>query len=111
MYFVYANIPKTKIYNNDGSLLFPQIIKKITKSAYKEAFPVVPPVIKIKSTGEQVKKLQKFLNWYGDYGLTVDGDCGEKTTKAIKMFQKAEKLTVDGEFGPKSLAAAKTIKK
>ena len=87
------------------------IIKKLTKSAYKEAFPVVPPVIKIKSTGEQVKKLQKFLNWYGDYGLTVDGDCGEKTTKAIKMFQKAEKLTVDGEFGPKSLAAAKTIKK
>ena len=87
------------------------IIKKLTKSAYKEAFPVVPPVIKIKSTGEQVKKLQKFLNWYGDYGLTVDGDCGKKTTKAIKMFQKAEKLTVDGEFGPKSLAAAKTIKK
>lgn len=87
------------------------IIKKLTKSAYKEAFPVVPPVIKIKSTGEQVKKLQKFLNWYGDYGLTVDGDCGEKTTKAIKMFQKAEKLTVDGKFGPKSLAAAKTIKK
>ena len=31
MYFVYANIPKTKIYNNDGSLLFPQFIKKITK--------------------------------------------------------------------------------
>ena len=87
------------------------ITKKLIKSAYKEAFPVVPPVIKIKSTGEQVKKLQKFLNWYGDYGLTVDGDCGEKTTKAIKMFQKAEKLTVDGEFGPKSLAAAKTIKK
>ena len=87
------------------------IIKKLTKSAYKEAFPVVPPVIRIKSTGEQVKKLQKFLNWYGDYGLTVDGDCGEKTTKAIKMFQKAEKLTVDGEFGPKSLATAKTIKK
>ena len=87
------------------------IIKKLTKSAYKKAFPIVPPVIKIKSTGEQVKKLQKFLNWYGDYGLTVDGDCGEKTTKAIKMFQKAEKLTVDGEFGPKSLAAAKTIKK
>lgn len=87
------------------------IVKKLTKSVYKEAFPVVPPIIKIKSTGEQVKKLQKFLNWYGDYGLTVDGDCGEKTTKAIKMFQKAEKLTVDGEFGVKSLAAAKAIKK
>ena len=87
------------------------IIKKLTKSAYKKAFPVVPPVIKIKSTGEQVKKLQKFLNWYGDYGLKVDGNCGEKTVKAIKMFQKAEKLTVDGEFGSKSLTAAKTIKK
>ena len=31
MYFVYANIPKTKIYNNDGSLLFPQFIKKNNK--------------------------------------------------------------------------------
>ena len=87
------------------------IIKKLIKSAYKEAFPIVPPVIKIKSTGEQVRRLQKFLNWYGDYGLKVDGNCGEKTVKAIKMFQKAEKLTVDGKFGPKSLAAAKSIKK
>lgn len=87
------------------------IIKKLKKSAYKEAFPVVPPTIKMKSTGEQVRRLQKFLNWYGDYGLKVDGNCGEKTVKAIKMFQKAEKLTVDGKFGPKSLAVAKSIKK
>ena len=71
----------------------------------------MPPTIKMKSTGEQVRRLQKFLNWYGDYGLKVDGNCGEKTVKAIKMFQKAEKLTVDGKFGPKSLAAAKLIKK
>lgn len=87
------------------------IVKKITKKRYTGPFPKVPPIIKLNSLGTEVKKLQQFLNWYGDYGLKVDGNCGEKTVKAIKMFQKAEKLTVDGKFGPKSLAAAKLIKK
>ena len=85
--------------------------KKITRKRYTGPFPKVPPIIKLNSLGTEVKKLQQFLNWYGDYKLIIDGNCGEKTIKAIKMFQKAEKLTVDGKFGSKSLAAAKSIKK
>lgn len=30
-YIFYANMPKTKIHGNDGSLLFPQFIKKNNK--------------------------------------------------------------------------------
>lgn len=55
--------------------------------------------------------LQKFLNWYGNYGLKEDYIFGTATENAVKDFQKANRLTVDGKFGAKSLAMAKTIKK
>lgn len=61
--------------------------------------------------GTQVKYLQQFLNWYGKYGLTADGDFGTKTLNAVKAFQKAEKLTADGKFGSGSLAKAKKVKR
>lgn len=58
--------------------------------------------------GQEVKRLQKFLNWYGDYGLSVDGEVGRKTIDAVKRYQGREKLTVDGAFGKDCLARAKT---
>lgn len=61
--------------------------------------------------GNQVKYLQKFLNWYAGYGLVVDGDYGSKTIIAVKNFQTREKLTVDGKFGSKCLAKAKKVKR
>ena len=51
--------------------------------------------------------LQRFLNWYGKFGLAIDNECGEKTEAAIAAFQKAEGLTVDNVFGKKSFAKAK----
>lgn len=88
---------------------------KPTKKGYTGTFPKVPPILKKGSKGTQVKNLQKFLNWYGDYGLAVDGDFGTKTQSAVKKFQKAvfpkEKSEWDGEFGEKSLAKAKAVKK
>ena len=80
-----------------------------TKKTYQGEFPTA--VLKRGSKGEQVKLLQRFLNWYGNYGLDVDGSFGAKTETAVKTFQKNEGLTVDGSFGPKSLAAAKAVKK
>lgn len=62
-------------------------------------------------TGTEVKRLQKFLNWYGNYKLDVDGSFGDKTEDAVKKFQKDCGLTADGYFGPASLAKAKEIKK
>ena len=55
--------------------------------------------IKLGSKGESVKILQRVLN------LTVDGDFGPKTDKAVRDFQKKNKLIVDGEVGPKTWAA------
>ena len=79
--------------------------------AYTGTFPSVPPNLKKGSKGQQVKNLQKYLNWFGSYGLEVDGDFGTKTQKAVKDFQKRTGLAVDGIFGKNSLAMAKEMKK
>ena len=87
--------------------------KKTTGTKYSGTFPKLPSrgYFKTGDTGSQVKYLQKFLNWYGKYGLSVDGDLGAKTLSAVKKFQTATGLTVDGLFGSKSLAKAKSVKK
>jgi peptidoglycan hydrolase-like protein with peptidoglycan-binding domain len=43
--------------------------------------------------------LQESLNELLDAGLEVDGDIGEMTRKAIRMFQEEEDLEVDGWAG------------
>ncbi|MBQ0005083.1 MAG: peptidoglycan-binding protein [Clostridiales bacterium] len=62
------------------------------------------------SRSSEVKKLQRFLKWYG-IDLRIDGNFGEKTESAVKKFQKNEGLVVDGHFGSKSLARAKKVAK
>lgn len=83
------------------------------KKAYTGTFPKLPSrgYFQKGDTGTQIKNLQKFLNWYGGYGLEVDGDFGAKTLAAVKDFQKKNGLDVDGLFGKDSLAKAKAIKK
>lgn len=94
------------IYNPDVETTAPATT---TKKAYTGTFP--SKTLRKGNKGTQVKNLQKFLNWYGNYGLVVDGSFGAKTVEAVKKFQKATGLTVDGIFGAKSLAKAKTVKK
>ena len=70
------------------------------------------PTIKLNSIGEQVKLLQKDLNYLGFKGvngkkLAEDGEAGNNTIFALKAFQKKYKLQVDGEYGPKSYATMK----
>lgn len=81
------------------------------KKVYSGKFPEVPPNLKKGSKGTQVNRLQKYLNWYGSYGLIADSKFGNATEKAVRDFQKKSKLTVDGIFGKKSLDFAKTVKK
>lgn len=61
--------------------------------------------------GEQVKLLQRFLNWYGHYGLAVDGIVGRKTIEAVRYYQGREKLKVDGAFGKDCLKRARTVQR
>ena len=87
--------------------------EKKTLKKYSGIFPAVNKSNNLKKgcIGKQVGQLQKFLNWYGDYSLTIDNAFGSKTENAVKDFQKAEGLVVDGIFGTKSLAKAKKVKK
>ena len=48
--------------------------------------------------GNQVKLLQQFLNWYGDYGLEVDGSYGKATEKAVRDFQGVTGYYENGVF-------------
>ena len=67
--------------------------------------------IKRGDRGTEVKKLQRFLKWFGLYLGEIDGDCGEKTELAIILFQEMNGLKADGAFGSKSLSVAKKMKK
>lgn len=85
-------------------------VAAITKPAGKYTGTIPAPTIKKGSKGSKVKDLQKFLNWYGSFKLVIDGDCGVKTVRAMKVFQKTEGLTADGIYGAKSQAKAKVYK-
>lgn len=62
--------------------------------------------------GEQVKLLQKFLNWYFGYQrLAVDGEVGRLTMNAVKDYQRNEGLHIDGAFGPESLKHARIVRR
>lgn len=76
-----------------------------------EPQPVTVNYIDKGMSGKNVELLQAFLNWYGGYGLKVDGEFGDKTLIAVKDFQKKEGLEVDGQFGKASLEKAKAVKK
>lgn len=84
--------------------------KPSRKGTYTGVIPI--PTIRYGSKGQNVKDLQKFLNWYGNYGLAVDGIAGTKTIAALKKFQKAEgSKTCDGIYGTWTCGKAKAYKK
>lgn len=85
----------------------------VTANTFTGKFPKLPlrGYFQMKDKGTNVKKLQKFLNWYGNYGLDVDGILGSMTFKAVMDFQKCEKLTVDGYFGKDCLKKSKICSK
>lgn len=62
-------------------------------------------LLKVGSTGNQVKELQKLLS------LTVDGVFGINTLKAVKAFQSKNGLISDGVVGSKTFEALATNKK
>lgn len=68
--------------------------------------PISPkfPLLRKGSTGDDVKKLQHFLNCFS-YDLVVDGIFGHKTEAAVKDFQARNGLVVDGIVGPQTWSA------
>ncbi|MFE6104426.1 peptidoglycan-binding protein [Streptomyces laurentii] len=64
-------------------------------------------ILRVGSKGKAVSTLQKNLNTVQKAGLTVDGEFGPATQKAVKAFQTNHHLQADGEFGPQSAALMK----
>lgn len=62
-------------------------------------------VLKVGSSGSQVKTLQTKLNNWGYDAGTADGIFGSKTQAAVKRFQQKNGLVVDGIVGAKTAAA------
>ena len=72
---------------------------------------IAKPTLRNGSKGAEVKNLQKFLNWYLNIKLTVDGIYGPATESAVMDFQSTEGISADGIYGPKSQAKANAYKK
>lgn len=62
-------------------------------------------VLKMGSSGSQVKTLQTKLNNWGYNAGTVDGIFGSKTRDAVKRFQQKNGLAVDGIVGAQTAKA------
>ena len=62
-------------------------------------------VLKIGSSGTQVRTLQTKLNNWGYDAGTVDGIFGSKTQAAVKRFQQKNGLVADGIVGSKTAGA------
>jgi lysozyme len=62
------------------------------------------PVLKKGVDGKAVERLQRALKAAG-HAVTVDGDFGDATKRAVKAFQAAHGLEADGVVGPATWAA------
>ena len=78
-----------------------------TPKSFTGAMPT--RVIKYGSKGEDVKKWQKFLNWYFG-GVAIDGIFGAVTKSKTIAFQKKMGLVQDGIVGAKTKASAKNVR-
>jgi peptidoglycan hydrolase-like protein with peptidoglycan-binding domain len=76
------------------------------RPAYDDAAPLPDGDGKLRlgSTGEPVRTLQRRLNAVLGAGLAVDGEFGPATERALKAFQAGAHIEADGEYGPQSAA-------
>ena len=84
------------------------------ETIYDGPFPKLPNrgYFKKGDKGEEVKKVQKFLNWALDIKLQIDGSYGPITKDAVVRFEKlVNNPKKTGLFGKQDLAKAKIYKK
>lgn len=93
---------QSSTYKFRGCIVNPAV--KETKTEV-EKVNIELSVLKKSSKGEEVKTLQRLLNAIQNAKLTVDGSFGSATEKAVKAFQKTNKLTQDGIVGAKTWEA------
>jgi hypothetical protein len=85
------------------------------KQAYEdlEGAPAPAPtsagMLRSGSSGAKVRELQGLLVRAG-FSVTVDGDYGASTERAVKVFQKNNGLDIDGVAGPQTVEALQRYK-
>ena len=67
--------------------------------------PVEEPTLHTGDQGKHVRRLQQALNRTGEVAISVDGMLGEKTSTAVRSFQRLHNLDADGIVGPKTWTA------
>jgi D-alanyl-D-alanine carboxypeptidase len=67
-----------------------------------------PLILSVGKTGDEVTRLQTKLKELGFYTGTVDGQYGQGTAAAVKLFQSQMNLTADGLAGAETLSALYT---
>ena len=83
--------------------LFAHALNPIKKPDRKYSGALPTPILKKGNKGANVRKLQKFLTWYG-IKTDDDGNYGYNTRISVIIYQLSEGLTPDGVFGKKSYA-------
>lgn len=83
----------------------------VSSNKYVGTLPTPPTrgYFKKGDRGEQVKNLQRFLNWNLGCNLSIDGCIGNLTVTQIKNFQKKYGLSQDGYFGPACFRKMKEV--
>lgn len=85
----------------------------VSRETYQGQLPTLPKrgYFTNGDKGEEVKKLQEFLNWANNDSLAVDGIVGSKTRNSVKSFQTKVGIKADSYFGKDTLAKAKVFSK
>lgn len=87
--------------------------KPLEKSKYKPLTKYTgnlpTGVVRYGNEGENVKRVQTFVNWALGIKLKVDGKAGARTTEAVITFQYTYGLKPTGNFGAKTRATARKL--
>ena len=74
----------------------PESVLMVTRDP---SLPTPGPLLGKGSKGEEVKKIQRRLQELGYYQGTIDGEFGNQTEEAVKLFQDNNGLDHDGIVG------------
>lgn len=96
----------------DGVVGSDTLTRLYSATATKKPEVTVTPKgsLKLESTGDDVREVQRKLKNLGFYKGSVDGDFGEGTETAVKNFQKQYGLTADGKVGTQTLEALRNAR-
>ncbi len=77
----------------------------VTPGAAQDTGPIsaliAGPMLRRGAKGDRVRELQRLLNLHGA-NMTVDGDFGRATQRALTRFQRQRGIEVDGVAGPET---------